>query len=550
MSPIKIFILAGLLLSVVSCRKYSETISAGITQPVHPILTLKKNCPVLRIELIRSDSRAYDLEELEFLLSGSANAGDVTDMTLFVNEKPTRYAGVVPDSIIASVKPSGKKISFRIDETVDCDTLVCWLCLDLKDDAADAYSTIKVSCTAIKTSDGLLSIPDTDPRVFRIGVALRKPGDDGVFSSRIPGLVTTNSGTLIAMYDARNQTDDDLQGDIDIAINRSEDGGRTWGPIQRVLNQGNYGGLPKKYNGVSDGNILVDKTSGDIYVAGLWMHGVLDPKTGMWVKELSDTSTVWNHQWRTGSKGGYGLNETCQFLISKSSDDGKTWSEPVNLTRDIKKKEWWLLAPAPGRGITLEDGTLVMPVEGRDKTGLQFSTIMWSADHGKSWKVGEPAFFNVNECQVVELGDHSIMLNMRKRDNRGKTEGNGRAICVTTDMGKTWKEHPASQLALIEPACQGGFHRHDYMRDGEHRHILIFTNPSDTRRRINHTLKVSMDDGETWPEEYWMLLDQDFGAGYSCITSIDDETIGILYEGSQADIQFQAIPLKDILKEK
>ncbi len=59
-----------------------------------------------------------------------------------------------------------------------------------------------------------------------------------------------------------------------------------------------------------------------------------------------------------------------------------------------------------------------------------------------------------------------------------------------------------------------------------------------------------MDDGETWPEEYWMLLDQDFGAGYSCITSIDDETIGILYEGSQADIQFQAIPLKDILKEK
>ena len=79
---------------------------------------------------------------------------------------------------------------------------MCWLCLDLKDDAADAYSTIKVSCTAIKTSDGLLSIPDTDPRVFRIGVALRKPGDDGVFSSRIPGLVTTNSGTLIAMYDA------------------------------------------------------------------------------------------------------------------------------------------------------------------------------------------------------------------------------------------------------------------------------------------------------------------------------------------------------------
>ncbi|MDE6609243.1 MAG: glycoside hydrolase, partial [Muribaculaceae bacterium] len=235
-----------------------------------------------------------------------------------------------------------------MDNTAINDTLVCWLCLTLKDDAADAHSRINVACTRIKTGDGEVKVPEVTAEPFRVGVALRKPGDDSVFSSRIPGLVTTNNGTLIAMYDARNETDDDLQGDIDIAINRSEDGGRTWQPIQRVLNQGNYGGLPKKYNGVSDGNILVDKTTGDIYVAGLWMHGVLDPKTGEWVKELSDSSTVWNHQWRSGSKSGYGLTETCQFLISKSNDDGKTWSEPRNLTRDIKKKEWWLLAPAPG----------------------------------------------------------------------------------------------------------------------------------------------------------------------------------------------------------
>lgn len=549
MKSIRILIVVGLLFSIVSCRKYSETISVNITQPVHPLLTLREDCPALRIELV-SDSVACGLEEIEFTLSGSTDVADVVKASVFINEKPARYVGTVPDSVIGSVTPSGEKIRFKLDNTAINDTLVCWLCLTLKDDAADAHSRINVACTRIKTNEGEVAVPEMVAEPFRIGVALRKPGDDGVFSSRIPGLVTTNNGTLIAMYDARNETDDDLQGDIDIAINRSEDGGRTWQPIQRVLNQGNYGGLPKKYNGVSDGDVLVDETTGDIYVAGLWMHGVLDPKTGEWVKELSDSSTVWNHQWRSGSKSGYGLTETCQFLISKSSDDGKTWSEPRNLTCDIKKKEWWLLAPAPGRGITMEDGTLVMPVEGRDKTGLQFSTIMWSADHGESWNVGEPAFFNVNECQVVELGDHSLMLNMRKRDNRGKTEGNGRAICVTDDLGKTWTEHPTSQSALIEPACQGGFYRHDYMRNGEKMHILIFTNPSDNRRRINHTLKVSFDDGETWPEEYWMLLDSDFGAGYSCITSIDDETIGIFYEGSQADIQFQAISLKDILKEE
>ena len=158
-------------------------------------------------------------------------------------------------------------------------------------------------------------------------------------------------------------------GDIDIAINRSEDGGRTWQPMQTVLDMKEWGGLPQKYNGVSDGCILSDDFTGDLYVIGLWMHGVLDPKTGKWIENLTDTSTVWNHQWRAhGSQPGYGVKQSSQFLISKSTDDGLTWSEPRNITRQVKKEKWWLLAPGPGRGITMEDGTLVFPVEGREHT--------------------------------------------------------------------------------------------------------------------------------------------------------------------------------------
>ena len=100
---------------------------------------------------------------------------------------------------------------------------------------------------------------------------LRQPGQDGVHTSRIPGLVTSTKGTLLALYDARNERDDDLQGDIDIAINRSEDGGRTWQPMQTVLDMKEWGGLPQKYNGVSDGCILSDDFTGDLYVIGLWM---------------------------------------------------------------------------------------------------------------------------------------------------------------------------------------------------------------------------------------------------------------------------------------
>ena len=525
---------------IMACQNYTDKIAVEIRQPVYPVLTLKEHNPVLCLRLIRNSGVAYQLEKINFTLDGTVRSGDVVSASLFLDENCGQ--------VCASAKPVNKQLSFKVGRQIEEDTLTCWVTLRLRDDAAQATSKIEISCSSVQTDLGLVGIrqlPAVKP--LRIGVALRQPGQDGVHTSRIPGLVTSTKGTLLALYDARNERDDDLQGDIDIAINRSEDGGRTWQPMQTVLDMKEWGGLPQKYNGVSDGCILSDDFTGDLYVIGLWMHGVLDPKTGKWIENLTDTSTVWNHQWRAhGSQPGYGVKQSSQFLISKSTDDGLTWSEPRNITRQVKKEKWWLLAPGPGRGITMEDGTLVFPVEGRNEDGLQFSTIMWSKDKGENWTVGEPAYYNTNECQVVELSDHSLMLNMRERSNRGRQEGNGRAIAVTADLGKTWTEHPTSRRALIEPACQASLLRHDYIEDGEERHVLLFANPNSKERRNNITIKVSFDDGQTWPEEYWMLLDEGRGAGYSCMTSIDEHTIGIFYEGSQADIQFQAIPLKEL----
>lgn len=492
---------------IMACQNYTDKITVEIRQPVYPVLTLKEHNPVLCLRLIRNSGVAYQLEKINFTLDGTVRSGDVVSASLFLDENCGQ--------VCASAKPVNKQLSFKVGRQIEEDTLTCWVTLRLRDDAAQATSKIEISCSSVQTDLGLVGIcqlPAVKP--LRIGVALRQPGQDGVHTSRIPGLVTSTKGTLLALYDARNERDDDLQGDIDIAINRSEDGGRTWQPMQTVLDMKEWGGLPQKYNGVSDGCILSDDFTGDLYVIGLWMHGVLDPKTGKWIENLTDTSTVWNHQWRAhGSQPGYGVKQSSQFLISKSTDDGLTWSEPRNITRQVKKEKWWLLAPGPGRGITMEDGTLVFPVEGRNEDGLQFSTIMWSKDRGENWTVGEPAYYNTNECQVVELSDHSLMLNMRERSNRGRQEGNGRAIAVTADLGKTWTEHPTSRRALIEPACQASLLRHDYIEDGEERHVLLFANPNSKERRNNITIKVSFDDGQTWPEEYWMLLDEGRGGG-------------------------------------
>jgi len=213
-----------------------------------------------------------------------------------------------------------------------------------------------------------------------------------------------------------------------------------------------------------------------------------------------------------------------------------------------KKEKWWLWAPAPGRGIVLEDGTLVFPTQGRDEDGLPFSNITYSIDNGKTWETSNPASHNTTECSVVELEIGKLMLNVRDNRNRNdKSETNGRGIFITTNLGATWQEHETSHHALIEPVCMAGLHKHTYMSQGKRKHVLLFSNPNSKFQRINQTIKISHDNGNTWPEENWMLLDVGKGRGYSCVTSIDEATIGIIYEGSRAQIIYQKIDISEYL---
>ena len=179
---------------------------------------------------------------------------------------------------------------------------------------------------------------------------------------------------------------------------------------------------------------------------------------------------------------------------------------------------------------------------------MPFSNITYSLDHGRTWKTSNPAYHNATESNAVELTDGSIMLNMRDNTNKGNTQTNGRRISTTDDLGQTWTEHPTSKKALVEPTCMGSLYRHYYTENGERKSILLFVNPSDTSIRDKITLKVSFDDGMSWPEKYWIMLDQFRSPAYSSITSIDEQSVGILFESSQAQLVFLKLSLKEILK--
>lgn len=365
-------------------------------------------------------------------------------------------------------------------------------------------------------------IEESGIKEHRLARRVRSAGDDGVAAYRIPGLVTSKKGTLIATYDIRRRDSRDLQGDIDVGISRSTDGGRTWGPMIIAMDMGEYGSLPQELNGIGDPCILVDEMTGDILLFAAWAHG---GKAGQ---------AAW---FAAGS--GFEPETTPQLMMVRSQDDGLTWSKPVNLTRQVKQEAWNFTFQGPGRGITMADGTLVVPFQHQepepDRTPA--AGIMYSRDHGETWHVHHAAKANTTESQVVEVEPGVLMLNMRDNAHTG------RAVYVTGDMGLTWTPH-SSDKQLVEPVCMASVIKVPAEQNSLRKDILLFSNPADEKARKNITIQLSLDGGVTWCGK--LLLDEGTGWGYSCLTMIDRETVGILYESSQAHMTFQAVKLKDI----
>lgn len=406
---------------------------------------------------------------------------------------------------------------------------------------ADLLSSLTLKHIEIifKGKKKLITLPDRQ-YTFRPYIKIRKAGQDNCDTYRIPGLITTKNGTLIAVYDNRYNNSADLQEHIDVGMSRSTDGGNTWEAMKVIMDMGEWGGRPQDVNGIGDPSILYDPNTNTIWVAGLWMSG-LDNKKRLW--------------WSSGT--GMSPEETGQFILVKSTDDGLSWSKPINITNQIKSPDWQLLLQGPGAGITLSDGTLVFPAQFKADIGQNaldggkytcHSTIVYSKDKGNTWQIGTGAKSNTTEAQVVELTDGSLMLNMRDdRNRKDKSNTNGRAVAITKDLGKTWSVHSSSNSLLQEPNCMASLIASSVKTGDRMQQVLFFSNPADKSERINMTLKASFNQGNTWPEKNHILLNTEKGFGYSCLTMVDNNSIGIIYEGSK-DLYFQKIPFADLLK--
>lgn len=491
----------------------NSSVQAVTTSPSFPIIKGLSANPVVRLAITIPD----DNPEQQFkAIKGTINAAAINSIQQ-IDLHLTGAQPFVAGTPLVTIQPAAN-FEAKFDRKFTPGVYFIWFSIVLKADAG-IDGKIELNCTELINAAGksIAVTKDETDHAKRIGVAVRKAGDNEVHTYRIPGLITTDQGTMIAVYDNRYTGTGDLPGNIDVGMSRSIDGGKTWEPMKVIMDMG----TPHANNGVGDPAILFDPIAKRLWVAALWSKGN---------KSIA------------GSLPGLSPDTTGQFVVVSSDDDGRTWTTPKSITPQIKDPKWHIFFNGPGSGITMQDGKLVFAAQYWDDAKMPYSTIIYSEDRGATWKgniLGPKS--NTTESQVVETTPGKLMLNMR--DNRGRF----RSVATTTNMGATWTEHGTSYSVLPDPVCMGSFIKANVNVSGAAKDILFFSNPNTSSGRYNMTIKASTDLGETWPKNNQLLIDERQCYGYSSLTRIDANTVGLLYEGTR-DLYFVRVPVAELIK--
>ena len=348
-----------------------------------------------------------------------------------------------------------------------------------------------------------------------VGDYLFESGTGGYNTYRIPAIITTMKGTLLAFAEGRKNGSSDT-GDIDIVMKRSVDNGKTWSQLMLLRDDDmNVCGNPAP---------VQDRVTGNIYLLSTWNLGT-DREPDIIKEKSADTRRV---------------------FVMVSTDDGKSWSKAQEITGFVKKSDWTWYATGPCHGIQLKNGEhknrLIIPCDHIESgTEKYYSHIIYSDDNGFSWQLGGTTPRDqVNECTVAELSDGKLILNMRNYDRTQKS----RKVSISDDGGITWNDI-YSDPALIEPVCQASLLRYSFTSSGKSR--LLFINPAHESKRMNLTLRLSYDEGMSWTVSKVL---HEGPAAYADITKMRWGKIGCLYEAGISSpyqgIIFRAVNLKEL----
>lgn len=388
----------------------------------------------------------------------------------------------------ASVRAGKSSYKLNCNETV-CDAAALAVCADISEDAAEG-SLVNIDVKKLKISGSQVIVPaaaDGVREVLLRRVCLFRPGDYGSKNYRIPALAVLTDGSLLAVNDKRKFNEVDLPEDIDIVARKSADGGKTWSePILVIEGQG------------------VNKGYGDPALA------------------VADDGTIF-----CAFSGGYGLwgstaENPQRNYICTSSDNGLTWSAPLDVTHliwgkdvsDPVRKTSHSAFFASGNGIIIKNGEhkgrIMFVLAVADKNNALLNYAFWSDDMGATWEISDLAYYRGDEAKVIELNDGSILMSVRQNGKRGYN--------YSTDGGKTWGESGRWE-DIVTNACDGDIIRYD---DG-----LILHSLPNSMKRENVSIFCSFDEGRTWPKVKSLCS---YNSIYSSLAVLPDGTIGAYIE--------------------
>lgn len=334
-------------------------------------------------------------------------------------------------------------------------------------------------------------------------------GQDGVHTYRIPAMIVSPSGALLVFCEARKEGIRDAS-PTDLVLKRSLDGGKTWLPMQTLARgEGD--------DAMMNPCAVVDRPSRTIFLL------------------------CCNTNRRT-------RGEHRRHLLLASYDDGQTWSAPIDIGRQIAGYDDTFVS-GPGVGIQTQSGRLIFPgytsTESRDfktETGL-YSRVIYSDDHGGTWRMGKPVSADTNESQLIELADGRLMLNMRQGTGRSC-----RAVAISNDGGESWGSVYWDK-ALNECPCQASFVRYS-RADREGKSRVLFANPDNVgahygaQERTRMTVRISYDEGQTWPVKKQVHAGP---SSYSALVRLPNGDVGLTIEGGEKHrrewIRFYRLPL-------
>ncbi|WP_172386029.1 exo-alpha-sialidase [Streptomyces sp. MNP-20] len=345
-----------------------------------------------------------------------------------------------------------------------------------------------------------------------------RAGREGYASFRIPAVVVTHDGSVLAFCEGRVGSQEDF-GNIDIVLKRSTDGGRTWGPLQVVgANGTDLAGNPAPVVLDTGRVLLVQVRNAAAASEDAIRRGQVTP---------ADGRRVW---------------------VQHSDDDGLTWSVPREITKQVKRADWRWYATTPGHAIQLGGGRIVVPANhSLPPTGTDTGTegkyngghCLLSDNLGQTWRIGyvddnTNGYINVNETTAAELPDGRVYFNTR---NDSPAPGN-RADAHSRDGGASLVKPFRPQSCLTGPVVECSVLQ---LRDPD---VLLFSGPADPGFRARMSIHRSDDDGTTWQPVHTV---DGLPAAYSDLVRLDEDAVGLLYEtgdfGAYETITFRRVPL-------